>query len=144
MSRPLGLKRPKLTPKQEREAYDVVTVTRDFGQCQRCGFRGPTDRDHRQNRDAWNTVPSNLQLLGSSKAVGGCGCHEWKTRNVADAIRTGFSVPKHGDPAWWPAYRIWVGWVLYFDEPDREGRWWQKLTETEASEMLAEYGVTVV
>ena len=140
MIRPLGLKRPKLTRRQEQDAYDAAT-TRDLGKCQRCGFFGPVDRDHRQNRDAWNTVVSNLQLLGSSRAVGGCGCHEWKTRNVAEAIETGFTVPKHGNPAEWPAYRIWDGWVIYYDEPDERGMWWRKLTEQEARQILADLGV---
>ena len=143
MSRPLGLKRPKLTRKQEQDAYDAVTHKRDQGQCQRCGFRGPVDRDHRRGRDPFNTVPSNLQLLGSSKAVGGCGCHEWKTGNVAEAIRTGYTVPKHGDPAEWPAYRIWDGWVRYYDEPDERGRWWKPITEQEAREYLEEQGVNM-
>lgn len=135
MSRPLGLKRSKLTPKQEREAYEAVTA-RDLGQCQRCGFRGPTDRDHRQNRDRFNTVPSNLHLLGSSKAVGGCGCHQWATEHPAEAIRDGFAVPRWANPAEWPAYRIWDGWVLYYDEPNERGEWWRSISEAEARELM--------
>ncbi|MHA3724346.1 hypothetical protein ACXR2T_10745 [Leucobacter sp. HY1910] len=137
MSRPLGLKRPKLTKAQEQQAYDAVTE-RDVGQCQRCGSRGPVDRDHRQNRNPFNTTPAGLQLLGSSKAVGGCGCHEWKTRNVAQALKDGFSAPRWADPREWPAYRVCEGWVLYLDKPDRFGRWWVPISEEEANELLDE------
>ena len=136
MSRLLGLKRAKLTAKQEREAYAAATA-RDLGQCQRCGFQGPTDRDHRQNRDAWNTVVSNLHLLGSSRALGGCGCHVWKSEHPREALEQGFAVPRWADPREWPAYRVWDGWVLYFDEPDERGRWWKPITEDEARSLMA-------
>ena len=122
MSRPLGLKLPKLTLKQERDAYAIATA-RDLGQCQRCGRLGPTDRDHRQNRDPFNTTPANLQLLGGAF---GCGCHIWKTENPAQAIETGFSVPRWAVPAEWPAWRHDAGWVLYLDIPVN-GRWWLTL-----------------
>lgn len=133
----LGQRPTKLTKREEQHAYDVATE-RDLGVCQRCGRTGPTDRDHRQNRDPFNTVPANLQLLGSSRAVGGCGCHEWKTRNVADALQQGFTVPSWGTPDEWPAYRAWDGWVIYLNEPDHQGRWWKPLTEKEALAILAE------
>lgn len=121
--------------KQEREAYDVVTDVRDLGQCQRCGSRGPTDRDHRQNRDPFNTTPANLQLLGGDF---GCGCHRWKTENPYDALREGFSVPRYGDPLEWPAYRVWDGWVRYLVEPDKNGRWFVTVDEEEALAYIAE------
>lgn len=129
----IGPKRPKLTGKQERWAYDVVTDERDRGRCQRCGKYGPMDRDHRQNRDAFNTTPANLQLLGGAF---GCGCHIWKTQNPADALRTGFSVPRSADPAGWPARRYGVGWVLYFDEADVEGKWWERITNAHAAKLM--------
>lgn len=128
------MKRRKLTATQEKKAYDACTE-RDLGQCQRCGSRGPTDRDHRQNRDRYNTTPANLQLLGGAF---GCGCHQWKTENPHEAMREGFSVPRWGDPLEWPAYRVWDGWVRYFDVPDRFGRWWEPVTESAAVAYIKE------
>ena len=128
----IGQKRPKLTARQEREAYAAVTE-RDGGQCQRCGIYGQCDRDHRQNRDAWNTTPANLQLLGSAF---GCGCHKWKTENPAEAVRTGFAVPRGAAPSGWPARRYGIGWVLYFDEPDVEGEWWERITNAHAARLM--------
>lgn len=119
VSKPPGQKLPKRTVRQEREAYYLATV-RDhgtesgFGQCQKCGLWGMCDRDHRQNRTAWNTTPANLQLLGGAF---GCGCHTWKTSNPAQAVEAGFSVPRWANPAEWPAKRHGVGWVLYYDAP---------------------------
>lgn len=123
----IGPKVPKLTRKEERSAYDAVT-TRDAGRCVRCGLPGPVERDHRQNRDAWNTTPANLQLLGGPF---GCGCHLWKTDNHVDAVREGFAVPKWARPEVWPAFRFGVGWVLYFDTPVG-GMWWREITESTA------------
>lgn len=131
MSRPTSQKRPKLSRKQEQDAYKTVTA-RDLGQCQRCGRFGPTDRDHRQNRDAWNTTVANLQLLGSAF---GCGCHIWKTENPAQAIEAGFSVPRWATPAEWPAWRWQVGWVLYYDAPIN-GAWWKPITEEQARALM--------
>lgn len=124
----IGQRRRKLTQRQEREAYAAAT-DRDNGRCQRCGLNGPTDRDHRQNRDAFNTTPANLQLLGG---VFGCGCHRWKTLHPKEATEQGFSVPSWADPREWPAMRFGVGWVLYFDAPDERGRWWRPITDEEA------------
>ena len=124
-------KRPKLTRKQEQDAYKTVTA-RDLGQCQCCGRFGPTDRDHRQNRDAWNTTPANLQLLGGAF---GCGCHIWKTENPAQAVEAGFSAPRWADPLEWPAMRHGVGWVLYYDAPV-DGAWWRPISEQEARALM--------
>lgn len=132
MSRVPPPKRPKLTRKQEQDAYELVTA-RDLGRCQRCGLFGPTDRDHRQNRDAWNTTPANLQLLGSAF---GCGCHIWKTENPAEAIQAGFCVPRWADPTEWPAWRWQVGWVLYYDAPVA-GEWWKRIGEEDALALIA-------
>lgn len=132
----VGQKRPKLTKAEERRAYDSATA-RDNGQCQRCGLFAPTDRDHRQNRTAWNTTPANLQLLGGAF---GCGCHKWKTENPADAVRTGFTVPAWADPTEWPARRYGVGWVLYFDQPDERGHWWKEISAIEAVALLRNGG----
>lgn len=136
----IGQKRPKLTVKQEREAYAAATL-RDYGnefnnvgQCQRCGITGPCDRDHRQGRTAWNTTPANLQLLGGAF---GCGCHAWKTGNPAEAILAGFSVPRTAEPSEWPGWRYGIGWVLYLDEPDEGGCWWKTLTNQEAAALMA-------
>lgn len=140
MSRALGFRRPKLTKAQERRAYEIVTA-RDGGRCQRCGFFGGCERDHRQNRDPFNTVPSNLHLL--------CGpfnprqCHKYMTERPAEAMSEGFAVPRYGDPLEWPAWRFGVGWVLYFDEPNDRGEWWRQITELEASKRLHDFGVAI-
>lgn len=124
----IGPKTPKPTEADNRRAYDTATL-RDGGVrvdkrveggiCQRC-LRdcGPIARDHRQNRDAFNTVPSNLQCLG-------LGCHLWKTEHPEDAIGEGWAVPKNTplSPAEWPARRwlktglgtVRLAWVLYDD-----------------------------
>jgi hypothetical protein len=120
----IGPKIPKLTLAQTRTAYADVTA-RDMGRCVRCGAFGQVERDHRQNRDPWNTVVSNLQLLGGPF---GCGCHQWKTENPAVAVEEGFAVPRWARPVLWPAWRHDAGWVLYFDAPDVEGEWWQPVS----------------
>lgn len=120
----IGQRAPKLTARQERDAYTACTA-RDSGRCVRCGTHGVMERDHRQNRTPFNTVPSNLQLLGSDLA---CGCHRWKTEHPEEAMRTGFAVSRWADPATTPAYRYGVGWVIYHDEPDNNGNWWHTVT----------------
>lgn len=119
----IAQRRTKLTAAQERRAYSIATARDSIDGvevCQRC-LRGcgAVHRDHRQNRDAFNTVPSNLQLLGA-------GCHKWKTENPSDAILDGWAVPRHTTltPAEWPARRqlrtrfgtVRTAWVLYDDE----------------------------
>lgn len=103
----VGQRPVKLTKAQERAAYRVVTE-RDRGKCQRCGRVGTVERDHRQNRDAYNTVPSNLQCLCPA-------CHRWKTEHPAAAILEGFAVSRWARPELWPAWRHGAGWVLYDD-----------------------------
>jgi hypothetical protein len=115
----IGQRRERLTAKQEKQAYAACTE-RDKGRCTRCGTNAPTHRDHRQNRDAYNTTPANLQLLCALV------CHPWKTANPEAAMREGFSVSRFvTDPATAPAFRFGVGWVLYFDAPDVDGNWWR-------------------
>lgn len=125
---------PKLTLAETRAAYANVTA-RDLGRCVRCGAFGQVERDHRQNRDPWNTVVSNLQLLGGAF---GCGCHRWKTENPALAVREGFAVPRWARPGLWPAWRHDVGWVLYFDAPDDAGDWWQTISQATADFLMNE------
>ena len=108
----IGQRAVKLTARQEREAYAAATE-RDKGRCVRCGTNAPTHRDHRQNRDAYNTVVANLQLLCAIV------CHPWKNANPAAAMRDGFAVSRWADPAATPAYRFGVGWVIY----DNDGGW---------------------
>lgn len=116
----IGQRPSKLTAKQEREAYAAATE-RDKGRCVRCGTNATTHRDHRQNRDAYNTTVANLQLLCALV------CHPWKTANPDAAMRAGFAVSRFADPATVPAYRFGVGWVLYLDAPDADGNWWRKV-----------------
>lgn len=128
----IGPRPVKLTARQEKEAYAAVTM-RDGFICVRCGHLGPVDRDHRQNRDAYNTVVSNLQCLGST--IGGCGCHQWKTERPEQAIREGFAVPRWARPELWPAYRYGVGWVIYDDHGG-----WQEITESTAEFIMSNGG----
>lgn len=119
----IGQRIPKLTARQERDAYDAATE-RDKGRCVRCGTNAPTHRDHRQNRDAYNTTPANLQLLCALV------CHPWKNANPAAAMRDGFAVSRfEPDPSSVPAYRYGVGWVVYLDVPDDDGNWWLPATD---------------
>ena len=130
----IGPKTPKLTAADEKRAYAAATE-RDKGRCVRCGSTGPVERDHRQNRDPFNTVPSNLQLLGGPF---GCGCHKWKTEHPALALLEGFAVPSWARPEWWPAWRADVrSWVIYFDRPDSFGRWWTEITEATADLLMS-------
>jgi len=123
---------PKLTlptPREEREAYELVTL-RDADTCQRCRRNcGPVARDHRRNRSqgGW-TVVSNLQCLG-------LGCHTWKTEHPQDANDEGWGCPSWVHWREWPARR-WVAdgaggldlvWVLY-----RDDSLWDVLTDEEA------------
>lgn len=126
----IGPKIPKPSPADEKRAYDDATQ-RDRSCCVRCGAWG-IQRDHRQNRQAGNTVVSNLQGLCPD-------CHRWKTENPAAALRDGFAVPRYARPELWPGYRVGIGWVIYYDRPDSKGRWWSTITETTA-EMLMKGG----
>lgn len=119
---------PKPTPAEEKRAYDSMT-TRDQNRCTRCLAYG-VQRDHRQNRQSGNTVVSNLQGLCLP-------CHQWKTENPSAAILEGFAVPRWADWGFWPAWREDVrSWVIYFDAPDSEGRWWSEITETVADMLM--------
>lgn len=136
-------RRRKLTDAEARRNYDTATLrdsVNGHAVCQRCRRNdcGAVQRDHRQNRDSFNTVPSNLQCLGAV-------CHKWKTENPKDAIRDGWAVPKSTrlTPAEWPARR-WIqtaygtlrlGWVLYDDEGDFE-----EITADRAAELMHEGG----
>ena len=130
----IAQKRPRQTRAEERAAYEVATI-RDADTCQRCRRNcGPIARDHRQNRDGRNTVPSNLQCLGLA-------CHLWKTEHPAEAVTEGWAVPRHTllSPAEWPARR-WVktnlgtlrlAWVLYDDAGG-----WAEIDEIEALQRM--------
>lgn len=124
----IGPKTPKPTPRQEREAYDACT-TRD-PQCVRCGANF-IQRDHRKNRSqGGRTVLSNLQGLCVT-------CHVWKTENPAAAVLEGFAVPGWAHPEFWPAWRGDVGsWVVYYDAPDAQGRWWDVITQATADLLM--------
>lgn len=126
----IGQRPVKLTARQERDAYAAVTE-RDGGRCQRCGYYDPEamQRDHRQGRNAYNTVPSNLHLLGGP---GACDCHRWVTEHPREAMALGFTVSRHAHPADAPAWRYGVGWVTYLDQPDTDGRWWRKVDDPHA------------
>jgi len=105
-------KLPKPTRAEEKAAYLAATI-RDEGRCVFCYKVGTVERDHRQNRQAGNTVAENIQCLCPAH-------HQWKTSHPADAEREGYTVPRWGDPAEWPARRMVMGnygpdtiWCLY-------------------------------
>jgi len=123
----IGPRAHKLTPAQEKHAYNLATE-RDQGRCVRCGARGDVERDHRQNRTAFNTVVANLQCLGGPF---NCGCHLWKTENPSAAILEGFAVPRWAHPELWPAWRHGVGWVIYDDAGG-----WQPINESTADLLM--------
>jgi len=116
----IGPKKPSLTPADERDAYELVTL-RDDDTCQRCRRARGTNRDHRKNRSQGGfTVVSNLQLLCGT---GTTGCHGWAHAHPRDAIADGWAVPGWADPAQWPArrwvksvYGLRLAWVLYGDD----------------------------
>ena len=127
----IGPKVPKMTKAEEKAAYDLATL-RDSDTCQRCRRVGlVVHRDHRQNRQRGNTVVSNLQLLCVE-------CHAWKSGHPAEAFMEGWMVPRHADPAGWPARR-WVrnvfglvpAWVLYDDDG-----YWVEITDREAQQRM--------
>lgn len=126
----IGPKRPKPSKAEEKRAYAAVTE-RDAGRCVRCGMSGLVERDHRQNRSQGGlTAPSNLQCLCPS-------CHRWKGSHPAAAVLEGFAVPGWARPEVWPAWRFDVGsWVLYLDEPDEDGKWWQTLKQSTADLLM--------
>lgn len=121
----IAQRRTKLTAAQERRAYKVA-ATRDgvtddrLGWCVMCRRFRIVQMDHRQNRDPFNTAPSNLQALCVDD-------HKWKTEHPREAADAGLTVPRNiGDltPADVPARR-WIGgrfgtmrlaWVLYGDD----------------------------
>lgn len=123
----IGPKVPRPSKADEKRAYAAVTE-RD-PQCVRCGAHG-IQRDHRKNRSQGGlTVPCNLQGLCPT-------CHLWKGESPASAVLDGFAVPGWAHPEFWPAYRHNVGWVLYYDRPDSQGRWWSEITETTATLLM--------
>lgn len=133
---------PSQTSAEAKAAYALVT-RRDEETCVRCRRGGAVQRDHRQNRQPGNTVPSNLQLLCAP-------CHKWKTENPQQAIQDGWAVPRHTmfAPADWPARR-WTrtlhgtfrqAWVLYFDIPEH-GRMWLEIPDIDAHYRRRQAGV---
>lgn len=132
----IGPKAPRPSKADENRAYQTCTE-RDYECCVRCGFAGVTHRDHRQNRQAGNTVVSNLQLL-CAPHDGLPGCHLWKTENPSAAVLEGFAVPSYARWERWPAWREDIrSWVLYLNEPNEsDGLWWTVLNESTADMLM--------
>lgn len=131
----IGPKEPKQTSADERWARAAVKE-RDQGMCVRCGRPGG-NFDHRVNRSQGGRwAASNGQTLCGS---GTTGCHGWVTNHPASAIQDGFAVPGYAHPEVWPAYRIHVGWVVYFDDPV-DGAWWRQITESTAEFIMSNGG----
>lgn len=108
----------KQSPAEKRAAYTVATA-RNEGVCELCR-RAPGNRHHRQGRDPFNTVPSNLFLACGS---GTTGCHGRIGANPAWAQERGYIVPSWAVPAEFPVM-YWVAtsvgtvrevWVLLDD-----------------------------
>jgi hypothetical protein len=124
-------KRVKLTPAEERRAYELAKA-RDNFTCVKCLRGGPVQMDHRQNRQPGNTVVENLQALCMT-------CHKAKTEHPKDSLTEGWAVPSWADPAVWPARRwfrgelgtVTLGWVLY--SPDG---FWREITAEEAERRM--------
>jgi len=124
------------TPQAAREkqlGYHLATA-RDEDTCifRAWDCAGATNRDHRQGRDAFNTVASNLQVLCVKH-------HAWKHANTDEAVALGHTVPMNVRPDMYPVRRwrrvgvVWKsGWVLFDDEG---GITW--ISEREAAERLA-------
>ena len=125
----IGPKLPKQTAADERKARADVKE-RDQGICVRCG-KPSTDWDHRKARSqAGRWSASNGQSLCRD-------CHRWRHENPAAAVLEGFACPGWADPAFWPAWREDVrSWVIYYERPDGEGRWWSEITESTADMLM--------
>lgn len=132
----IGPKEPKQTKADERRARAALKE-RDQGTCVRCGGPG-TNWDHRKNRSQGGRwAASNGQTLCGS---GTTGCHGFVTQNPINAVFEGFAVPGYAHPELWPAWRINVGWVIYFDAPDDDGNWWQTISESTAEFIMSNGG----
>ncbi|MEI3845348.1 MULTISPECIES: HNH endonuclease [unclassified Microbacterium] len=124
----IGPKAPKPSKGEERAAYSAAT-DRGGGRCARCSC-SPVQRDHRKNRSQGGlTTLANLQLLCVT-------CHQWKTENPADALVEGFAVPSYARPELWPAWHVGIGWLLYLDGPDENGRLVQPINESTAHMLM--------
>lgn len=83
---------PKRTPqtvKDRNDAYQLATL-RDMT-CVKC-HRGVPNRHHRQGRDRYNSIPSNLILLCGS---GSTGCHGEIHAHPAESRAHGFIVSSY-------------------------------------------------
>lgn len=112
-------KRPRPSKAEEADAYEAVTLRDKTCVALSPECVGVPQRDHRQNRQAGNTVVANLQLLCVHH-------HGWKTEHPADAIYQGYAVSRYEDFREWPARRFGV-WVLYRDDGT-----WTVITDLEA------------
>ena len=122
----IGPKRVKQTKADRMDSYELC-VLRDLSTCQMCHKPGLVQMDHRQNRDKFNTVTSNLQALCMA-------CHQRKTENPAWGYLTGWGVPRWADPSAWAVPRMvagqWVqvllddvgGWVVVTEQEARKSR----------------------
>jgi len=125
----IGPKRVKLTTAETKRNYQIAT-DRNAGICELC-HRAPGNRHHRQGRDPYNSVPSNILLACGS---GTTGCHGLIHREVEWALERGYIVPDSWDPRVTPVL-YWLptalgarreAWVLLSDAggvveiPERE------------------------
>ena len=144
----IAQRRQKQTDAEKKRAYEAATI-RDEDLCQKClrdCGRGVTSRHHRQPRDAFNSIVSNLVVLGGT---GTTGCHGFVTAHSRDAIAQGWAMPRHTTivPSEWPARRwlptgygtVRLAWVLYLDAPD-QGVWCVEISDAEASKRMSNAG----
>ncbi len=106
----IAQRRQKQSEAEKRRAYNQATA-RAGGVCELCGER-PGQRHHRQGRDPFNTVPSNLLLACFL-------CHAAIHAQPLKSLDLGHIVPGWARPSEYPLF-IGGRWVLRSDEEDRE------------------------
>ena len=90
-----GQRRVRQSPAEVKAAYMVATARND-GICEVCGLRDG-QRHHRQGRDKFNTVPSNLMLACFI-------CHGLIHAQVLKSLDIGHIVPDWARPDQYPLF----------------------------------------
>jgi hypothetical protein len=119
--------RPDKQAKRMPQAVRDAVAERSGGTCESCGEAPAHDIHHRKylSRGGTHDVSNLLHLCGLGNTS---GCHG-KAHNGGE--ETGLSVPSWARHETWPVMRRGE-WVLLFDAPDDEQRWWREITETTA------------
>lgn len=102
----------------------AAVLSRSEGRCERCG-KAPdwhASVHHRQprgmggSRQAHLNRPGNLLLLCGS---GTTGCHGWVESHRADAVASGYIVPRFAVPQTTPVLYRMSTWVILDDDGGR-------------------------